>query len=193
LPFDGSPVRLRLAFCDRDKPFLIGVMVFAGGGFAAISLGADAVESLEVSLEFGAQIALSLGVASGAVYARGGVYFGIKFTDAGEELTFAAFIRLGGAVEVLGLITVSIEFYIALNCQTLKVDGADKAKLWGEATVTVEVEVVCFSKSVHMTVTREFAGSDPGYVDMFPENPELKGTSAVWDAYCAAFEPALVR
>jgi hypothetical protein len=192
LPFDGSPVRLRLAFSERDKPFLVGVLIFAGGGFFAIALGADSIESLEATLEFGGQLSLSLGVASGAVYARGGIYFGLKWVTGGEELTFAAFLRYGGALEVLGLITVSMEFYMALNFKKVSVGGADKVKLWGEATLTVEVEVLCFSKSVDLTVTRELAGSDPGFVDMFPESVTDHGTSKVWDDYCAAFEPALL-
>lgn len=194
LPFDGSPVRLRLAFSDREKPFLVGVLIFAGGGFFAISLGADSIESLEASLEFGGQLSLSLGVASGAVYARGGIYFGLKYLSEGEELTFSAFLRMGGALEVLGIITISIEFYMALNYTELTIAGVKKVKLWGEATLTVEVEVLCFSKSVDLTVTRELAGSDPGFRDMFPpDNPRDPVSSAVWDTYCAAFEPALVK
>jgi hypothetical protein len=194
LPFDGSPVRLRLAFSDREKPFLIGVLCFAGGGFFAISLGADSIESLEASLEFGGQLSLSLGVASGAVYARGGIYFGLKYLADGKELTFSAFLRMGGALEVLGIITISMEFYMALNYTELTIGGVKKVKLWGEATLTVEVEVLCFSKSVDVTVTRELAGSDPGFIDMFPpDNPRDPVSSSVWETYCAAFEPALLK
>jgi hypothetical protein len=194
LPFDGSPVRLRLAFSDREKPFLVGVLVFAGGGFFAISLGADSIESLEASLEFGGQLSLSLGVASGAVYARGGIYFGLKYLADGKELTFSAFLRMGGALEVLGIITISMEFYMALNYTELTIGGVKKVKLWGEATLTVEVEVLCFSKSVDLTVTRELAGSDPGFLDMFPpDNPRDPVSSSVWETYCAAFEPALLK
>jgi hypothetical protein len=193
LPFDGSPVRLRLAFSDRDKPFLVGVLCFAGGGFFAIGLGADKIESLEATLEFGGQLSLSLGVASGAVYARAGVYFGLKYLPDGEQLSFAAFIRMGGALEILGIITISMEFYMALNYTKLTIGGVEKIKLWGEATLTVEVEVLFFSKSVDVTVTRELAGSDPGFADMFPpDNPRDPGRSTVWETYCAAFEPALL-
>jgi hypothetical protein len=47
--------------------------------------------------------------------------------------------------------------------------------------VTVGVKVLFFSKSVSLTVTREFIGSasDPSFVDCFDEED--------WSDYCLAF------
>ena len=81
--------------------------------------------------------------------------------------------RASGALEVLGMITVSVEFYLALNYEPPRV--------WGEASVTVEVEVLFFSASVSLSVRREFAG---GSRDLpFHEMISLPE----WDNYLAAF------
>src|SRR5204862_159082 len=62
LPFGAKPMNFRFAFCERQQPFILTVSLFGGGGFFAIKIGLDGVEDLEASLEFGASIALNLGV-----------------------------------------------------------------------------------------------------------------------------------
>ncbi|MBI5655922.1 MAG: hypothetical protein HZC44_03465 [Geobacter sp.] len=172
LPFTGDPFRARFALSERQDPFLISVSLFTGGGFLAVGVGLDGVELLEVSLEFGGSFSLDIGVASGGVYVMAGVY--IKYTAAAASLT--GYVRAGGAVEVLGLITVSVEFYLGLTYEAPPVN-----KAWGEASMTVEVEVLFFSADVTLTVRREFAGdaADPTLGDTFSQGE--------WDDYCAAF------
>ena len=71
----------------------------------------------------------------------------------------------------------------SLRCSS-KADGSPKSisKLYGEAKLTVEVEVLFFSTSVTVTVTREFMGSesDPKFIDFIPQEP-------VWQEYCQAY------
>jgi hypothetical protein len=175
IPFTGDPVRVRFNFCERENPFLLTIYVFGGGGFFGLALGADGVELLEASLEFGGNIAFDIGVASGGVHIMAGIYF--KWEDkggaGGAELT--GFVDLGGEVEVLGLIMISIKFYLGLTYAT------EGNKVWGEAILTVEVEIAFFSKSVEMTVRKEFA--DPERATFAKLMPEQKQ----WDTYCEAF------
>lgn len=172
LPFSGDPFRARFALSERQNPFLISVSLFTGGGFFAVGVGLDGLELLEVSLEFGGSFSLDIGVASGGVYVMAGIY--IKYTDEAASLT--GYVRAGGAVEVLGLITVSVEFYLGLTYEAPPVN-----KAWGEASMTVEVDVLFFSADVTLTVRREFAGdaADPTLGDTFSQGE--------WDDYCAAF------
>ena len=65
IPYDGDPVRFNFAFCSRENPFQLTIMMFGGGGFVALSIGVDGVEVLELGFDFGAGISLDLGVASG--------------------------------------------------------------------------------------------------------------------------------
>lgn len=172
LPFTGDPFRARFALSERQNPFLISVSLFTGGGFFAVAVGLDGVEMLEVSLEFGGSFALDIGVASGGVYVMAGIY--IKISSSIAELT--GYVRAGGALSVLGLITVSVEFYLGLTYD------AKRNKAWGEASMTVEVEVLFFSADVTLTVRREFAGD--------AADPTLSDTLSLdeWDQdYIAAF------
>ena len=172
LPFNGDPFRVRFALSERQSPFLISVSLFTGGGFFALSLGLDGVECLEVSLEFGGSFSLDIGVASGGVYILAGIYF--KQED--NVALLVGYVRAGGSLEVLGLINISVEFYLGLAY-----DGAT-GKAWGEASMTVEIEILFFSTDVTLTVRREFAGSaaDPTLADTMDAD--------TWDNnYIAAF------
>lgn len=148
LPFNGDPANLHFQFARRDQPFMLTVSGLTGGGFFGIELGLDGIHMLEASLEFGGAIALNLGVAHGGISLMGGVYFSIDQT---KKLVLKAYVRMNGAMEVLGLIAISVEFYMDL--------GYDGGALTGSATLTVEIEIAFFSKSVRLHVEKRFAGS----------------------------------
>ncbi len=169
LPFTGEAAHARLAVSARHDPFLITVSLFAGGGFFAMEAASDDTRIVEGCLEFGANMALNLGVASGGVYVMAGIYFRIE----SSACKLSGYVRAGGALEVLGLITVSVEFYLELNYEDPLV--------WGQASMTVEVEVLFFSTSVTLTVRREFAGGsrDLPFDEMI--------TLPEWNNYLAAF------
>lgn len=172
LPFTGDPPRVRFAISERHNPFLITVSLFAGGGFFGIEVGPDGTRLLEVALEFGGNIALNLGVASGGVHVMAGIYFKLE----GSKATLSGYVRAGGSLEVLGLITVSVEFYLGLTYES-----APTSHVWGEASMTVEIEILFFSASVSLTVRREFAGGseDIPFDGLMSRND--------WDDYLAAF------
>jgi hypothetical protein len=170
IPFSGDPVRLRFAMCSRENPCLLRVYCFGGGGFVGISLGIDGVELLEFSFEFGACMSLDIGVASGSVYAMAGIY--IKMESDNASLT--GYLRMGGSLSILAIITLSIEFYMGLTYET------EGNKVWGEARLTVEIEILFFSTSVELSVRREFADPElPKFADMM--------TAGEWQQYCEAF------
>jgi hypothetical protein len=174
LPFIGGPAALRFAFCERDHPFLLTVSLFGGGGFFGLDLDAEKVTNVEASLEFGAAIAINLGVASGKASITAGVYY--QKSGAGFQIT--AFFRAAGSLSVLGLITVSIELYIGLSFQSDK-SKPHGGKLYGTASVRVKIKIVFFSISVSVSIEREFAGSDPTFSAML--------TQGDWAEYCDAF------
>jgi hypothetical protein len=166
LPFGGGPLdrmRVRFNLSERHSPFALAVLIFTGGGFFALSLGADGMEVLEIALEFGASFSLDVGVASGGVSAMAGIYFRLEVSPK-YKLELTAYLRINGYLSVLGLISISIEFYLELSYKEI----GSKNKLIGRATVTVKVEVLMFSTSVSMTVERKFSGSadDPTFSDM---------------------------
>ncbi len=147
IPFTGEKVAGRFAFCSREEPFLLTYSIFGGGGFAAIEVTPDGVKSLEISLEFGAAASVDFGVASGSVSIMAGIYFKMS----GDEVSLTGFVRLNGELDVLGLISASLEFNVSLTY--------DGKELWGQATLTVEVDVALYSGSVEITCEKTFARS----------------------------------
>jgi hypothetical protein len=180
LPFkDGKPV-FDFGFSSRERPFNLTVAFLGGGGFFHLQIDTKGVKLLEAALEFGASASIDLGVASGGVHIMAGIYFSIqRRTIDGNEVdaaTLAGYLRLGGELSVLGLISVSLEFYLVFAYEV------EKKAAYGRATLTVKVEVLMFSTSVEITVEKRFGGSggDPHFLQTFE-------TPAVWKEYAGAF------
>jgi hypothetical protein len=178
LPFvDGKPL-FDFSFSSREHPFNLTVMIFGGGGFFHMQIDTLGVKMLEAALEFGASASIDLGVASGSVHIMAGIYFSLQRKHIGNEdvdvATLGGYLRMGGELSVLGLISVSLEFYLILAYET--------PDAYGRATLTVKVEVLFFSASVDITVEKRFGGSpgDPTFLDGFT-------TPAVWNEYAGAF------
>ena len=167
--FDGKPL-IDVSFATREKPFLLTVTLFGGGGYVHVQLDSDGVRMVEGSLEFGGAFALDIGVASGGVQVMAGIYF--KLSSAKSEL--AGFVDLSGEVSVLGLISISVEFNV-----TLSYESPGKAR--GRATLSIAIHVAFISKSVELSVERSFGsqGSDPTLGDVMGV-PE-------WATYARAF------
>ncbi|HKB89683.1 MAG TPA: hypothetical protein VKC60_04095, partial [Opitutaceae bacterium] len=177
LPFlDGKPV-FDFNFCERQHPFLLTVSLFGGGGFFGLQLDTAGIKKLEAALEFGAAAAIDIGVASGEVHIMAGIYFSLQRKEGTTDLaaTLTGYLRLGGSLSVLGIVKISVEFNLSFTY-----DGV-RDKAYGRATLTVQVEVLCFSKSVELTVERAFGGSgDPTFGQLFPE-------SSMWSDYALAY------
>jgi hypothetical protein len=174
VPFVGRPAAVRFAVSERHKPFLVTVTLFGGGGFFAMALSADGLEQIEASIEFGGNICLDLGVASGGVYVMAGVYFSLT----GDETKLTGYLRCGGHLSVLGIISISLEFYLGFTFRSKAGGGGE---VWGQASLKVAVKVAFFSVSVTLTVERRLAGAagDPTFEQVTaPED---------WDDYCRAF------
>jgi hypothetical protein len=176
LPFGDAPLNFHFAFCERQQPFILTVSLFGGGGFFAIDIGLDGVKMIEAALEFGASAAINLGVASGEASMMAGFYFQM----AGSDFQLTGYFRAYGSLSVLGIITVSLEFYLGLTYASKNMTPHG-GTLWGQASLKVKIEILFFSVSVSVSMEREFAGSDPKF-------RELLGADD-WSQYVDAFAP----
>lgn len=173
LPFvTPKPLRFRLAFSEREHPFLITVSLLGGGGFFGIAVGPDAVELLEASIEVGANVSINVVVASGNVHIMAGVYLKLDYVSNDSQLT--GYLRAGGSLDVLGLISASVEFYLGFSYYF-----GPPCKIAGEATITIEVHVLFFSTSVQASLRREFGDPRISFADLIGPSD--------WDQYCDAF------
>ncbi|MGA2804146.1 MAG: hypothetical protein ABSF89_07120 [Acidimicrobiales bacterium] len=172
IPFDGTPVRVRFGLSSRDNPFILTIDLFGGGGFFSLGIGADGIELIEVSLEFGADLSIDLGVASGGVSIMAGIYFSLQ-TVPKKQVQLTGFLRADGNLSVLGIISISMEFYLGLTY-------LDPGKAYGTATISVSVSVLFVSVSVGVTMQKTIGGSgDPDFRQALTEKN--------WKAYCEAF------
>jgi hypothetical protein len=179
VPFLGKTTSVGFNFCTREHPFTLAVVFLGGGGWFGIRIGPDKLQVLELGLEAGACLAIDLGVASGSISAMIGIYIRLE-SDKGS---LTGYFRLRGEVDVLGLISASIELYLALLYEF------DTGKMCGQATITVQIKVFVFSGSVQIHAERKFAGSngDPSFLQVMGAET---GLSPAWSEYCNAFAAA---
>ncbi len=136
VPFGGDPVAVTIGFASRANPFALSVLVFGGGGYVDIRIDANGPR-IEASLEFGAMMSVDFVVASGEVHALGGV----RYLQQGSSVELTGFVRIGGSVDVLGLVSVSIELVVQLAYDF------DGKRLVGRATLVLEIDLTFWSDS----------------------------------------------
>lgn len=161
IPFNPPGVRIVLGFASRAEPFALSVLALGGGGYVRAVLNSGAfgddagVEELEIALEFGALLAVNLGIARAEVHAVGGIRL-----VSSPSWTFTGYIRLGGSVELLGLISVVVELRLELAYDI------DDNTMWGRATMRVELDLTLTSFDVELdTGTWVLVGGDDNQAD----------------------------
>ena len=178
IPFVGDPLSVRFNFCTRENPFNLTVSFLGGGGFFGMQVSPKSTLMLEASIEFGASLSIDFGVASGSISVMAGIYFRMEQDDC----SLTGYLRMRGRVDVLGLITASLEMLMELTYEF------SSHKVIGRASIEIEVSVAFFSATVTVKAERKFSGSngDPTFEELMA--PE--GNEDPWAEYLGAFELA---
>jgi hypothetical protein len=150
-PYRDSAMRARFAFAERDDPFVIAAGIYGGGGFFAVSLGPDGVERLEAALEFGATASIDVPGVDGEAHIMAGIYY----SHDARRAVLSGFFRAGGHFHVVGLIDLSIDFYLGLT-------WSSGSSVEGDATLHIEIGMAFFTVSVDLHCHRSFAGGGSG-------------------------------
>ena len=192
LPFDGA-AGMRFAFAERYHPFLVTVALIAGGGYLAVEIDSTGVQRVEGSLELGANLTVDLVIVSANVHVMAGFFFSY---DATQGVSFDGYLRIGGSVSLLGIVSISVELVLSLAYNT---DTTPPDALVGTASVTVSVSVLMVSKSFTLSVSKRFpvpgggasaAIGGPSADTFSPSGGAGFGdlmTRGDFAAYCAAF------
>ncbi len=200
LSLTDKPVTIDFAFGTRERPFLVTVAGFGGGGYLELGVsagGSDAgLRRFVGGIEFGAALAMDFGIASGEVHVFGGVVCALR--DGATEIT--GYLRVGGSVRVLGLIGVSIELTMSLTYH------ADTNELSGSARLVITVDLTFWSTSVTLSCHKRFkadllaaradtglTGTADGLPAAVPPGASVEtalgkqGSHYPWRDYCRAF------
>jgi hypothetical protein len=189
VPFDGEPVTLALGFASRERPFTLTVLMFGGGGYVDLELVHTGLKRLEISLQFGAAIAINFGIGQAEVHAFGGIRYAMV-PETGVDLT--GFIHIGGSLELLGLISVSVDLRVALDYQF------ETNRLVGRARLVIEIDITLFSESVELDSGDWVIAGGDAERRLRPPSPVIAHTereardaeraaAAAWAAYRGAF------
>jgi|GEM_PF-1743270 len=212
MPWIGSsPAQVNFNFCTRENPFHLTVCMCGGGGYFGITLGLDGLDMLEAGLEFGADLSLNFGIASGTVSVMAGIYFKMdngsdqssdsssdQSSDDGSDPSsdtslqtspgtkvqttkLGGYVHIHGDVEVGGGI-VSVSIDVSITLGYENDGGTSYAT--GEASLSISVHLVFFSISASVDVQRKFGGSDPDFRDQVPLDK--------WAEYWGAFAPEMI-
>ncbi len=183
VPFQGDPVSVAVAFASRAKPFNLSVLMLGGGGYVDVEVDGRGLRRLDVALEFGASVAVDFVVASGEAHILGGIRFQ-RLAD--ESVELVGFLRIGGSLEVLGLVSVSVEMVLTLGYQS------HGNKLVGRATLVIEIDLTIYSDSVEIDSGEwTIAGGGDGTHDRLPAPPPSDDDYAkMWQQHKQAYEPA---
>ncbi len=115
--------------------------MFGGGGYVDVEIIHSGLRRLEVSLQFGAAIAIRFGIGMAEVHAFGGIRYELL---PNKTIELTGFIHIGGSVELVGLISICVELRVALNYQF----GTNR--LVGRAKLIIEIDITLFSKSLEL-------------------------------------------
>ncbi|MFI8520271.1 hypothetical protein ACIGEZ_20950 [Streptomyces sp. NPDC085481] len=195
LSLENRPVVIDFAFATREKPFLVTVSGFGGGGYLELGISAGGsdggLQRFVGGIEFGASVAMNFGVASGEVH----VFGGVVFVKQGGSIEITGYLRIGGSVSVLGLIRVSVELTISLTYDP----GTNV--LHGSAKLVITVDLTFWSTSVTLECHKSFKGPSLGFAEQRSLSAEAErlrassvetalgpqGESFPWQTYCQAF------
>ncbi|HEY4336752.1 MAG TPA: hypothetical protein VGM89_12665 [Puia sp.] len=139
LPFKaGVPMRFTFGLSSPQELFLISCSIFGGRGCFQLAVEPrNGVVLILLILEFGGVLLLSIGVADGMAYLFAGIYIRKEY----DKVELRGYITCGGMLNILGLITASVTFYLGLS-------GNGKY-LEGSCTLQFEIKICAF---VHISV-----------------------------------------
>jgi hypothetical protein len=149
LPFDDQPLKMRFYFARPEKHFTASAGIYGGGGFLMLEGGptlsqpgqgaqCTAIDAFQLCLEFGATTALQLAAASGEAHIMAGTYITVQ--DGACKMS--GFVRAGGSLNIIHILTVSLEIYIGISYDL------QNNNIVGKGSVTVSISIAFFSVDV---------------------------------------------
>lgn len=190
LSFRSDPMRFRFNFSTIDDPFLVAVGIYAGEGAISLELTARNLVSFQFALGFGLYGSLDLIIAKGTAAVLGGFrYWSVREERDGNSFTvisYEFYVRCFGSVRALGIVTVGVDFYLALIIRS-----GPQSFCEGRVRVRYSIKIGFFKKSFTLTYAKRFSGSGRSAAALFVADEvsrrENSYTLDSWRRYRAAF------
>jgi hypothetical protein len=159
IPLVGRDVlSISFALSTREKPLTIFVPPWYGGkAHVLIELTTKGLRLLEVSMEYGALISITWGIATGQASLTAGIFYMLEKVVDGKgalvdgKVIFRAFVSAAADLSVAGIIRFSGEIYISLSYVK---DGARRV-IVGEAKVSCSIKIGFIRVSYSFSATHE--------------------------------------
>jgi hypothetical protein len=184
LPFDDA-LAADVSFGTRAHPFTVGVWILGGGGYLEMKTVAGEIVEFAAAVEIGGVWGFDWAVVKGEVHAL----VGIEFRFHGGRVQFAGYLRIGGSVEVLGIISVSIEARAELTAGDEQ-DGVFRVRASVSLVIEVDLFLVSFDQEIEedVVIYESAAGSDDESGGS--RRRSTADDEASWLRYAGAFLPA---
>jgi len=179
LPFDGA-LELDLSFGTREQPFLVGVWILGGGGYLELKIRDGELVSLVAGVELGGLWSFDWVVVAGEVHALAGIR--IELTNGSPRLS--GYLRVGGSVEVLGLISVGIEMAAEI---TAGEDATGRFEVTAAVRIVVEVDLFLVSAEIDLEQEVTIYQAPEAQALAGAAGPGVGDPQADWAAYSAAY------
>lgn len=164
---DGFYIKTGLSLSSKERPFNLSVLCLGGGGWVSLALGyrplaaADKLSlSFSVGITAGACLPFDIGVASGAVYIL--LYLEVEYSlpQSSGGLSLALGLLLGGEVNILSILSISVSLRLEARYQAGVVTGSGRLK--------VKIKICAFFKiSVDKSFTLKLAGKSSARLEGF--------------------------
>ena len=176
----GTILTFTFSFCDKDHPFIITVSLLGGGGYFTVTISPKGIEHLEASICVGAQVALNLfDIAQGSI----SIMAGFTFTVEEGDVTFTAFLRVHGELDVLGIVTISVDLNLSISYEF------SSRTMIASGTIMVDVSILFFSFHQGFAFSKEFhaCNNDPTLRELMPPDLTTNAPGIYWAEYVNAF------
>jgi hypothetical protein len=169
IPFDNSPMLIFLGFASEQQKCHIRISIYGGtlfldSGMAPASSASQsgvvtpALRSFHSAIETGFTGDVSVGPAHGEVHLFCGVYYGNDF----GRCRLSGYVDAGGNCDIAGLIRMFVNWHLALNY------ASEGNHMWGECTVSVDIEIGFFSISFSLSMRKDISGSSATLMGLNP-------------------------
>jgi hypothetical protein len=187
LPFDGA-LAADVSFGTRAHPFTVGVWILGGGGYLEMKTVAGRIVEFAAAVEIGGVWGFDWAVVKGEVHALVGIEF--RFDNGGVQ--FTGYLRIGGSVEVLGIISVSIEARAELTARDEQVGSETLFRIRASVSLVIEVDLflVSFEQEIEEDVVIYESSSGSEDETEGSRSRDAASDEAAWLRYAGAFLPA---